>query len=824
MRLNRRLACALAGWVLAGAAVLLVAPAASAALGPQGYGTSVRITGHGFGHGLGMGQVGAYGYATHFGWTWQQILAHFYPATTLAHANPSAAMTVRLAALDDRPVTAVVQDGGQLATSANGSVGRFKSIAAVAFAPGHYRVYARADAVNCPAATTVAAFQAPGSPWKILAADVASADITTPAVNTASAPVQSLPGVCEPGGDQFGAFAARYYRGSLRAVTGSQSELRTVNIVPVDLYVAGVVPREMPASWGGDAGGKGLNALLAQAVAARSYSLASNRYAYARICDNQNCQVYGGAGYRVAVNAPGGPTPIVGIESPFSNQAVAGTSGVVVTAGGAVVSTLYAASTGGYTATGIVDQGDQYSPFSNYHTWTATIAVSAIQAAYPQIGVLTDLSVTKRNGFGDFGGRVVTMVVIGTAGRVSTTGGEFRSTLGLRSDWFAVPTACDGRDAPPPTGLPPATAGQFTALTPRRVIDTRTGVGTAKLALAAGCTMAIRVAGGVLPAGASAAALNLTATQATAAGFLTAFPCGEPQPTASNLNYAPGESVANMAVVRVGVSGEVCIATMSKVHLVVDVLGWYAPLSGDGAVALRPQRVMDTRNGTGIGGGRRAIPAGGVQSLGLAGVAVPRGARSVVLNVTDTEPAADGYLTVYPCGTAPPLASNIDYRAGQTIANQVVVGLGANGSVCFTTFATSHVVVDLLGYYAPLKPDRYTALAPSRLLDTRAPNTIARGPIGAGGVVPLPVLGRGGVPSSGVHAAVLNVTVDQPAAAGYVTAFPCGAAVPLASNLDYVAGQVAANIVTVPIGSGGRVCLYTYASTQIVVDVAGYFR
>jgi SpoIID/LytB domain protein len=657
-------------------------------------------------------------------------------------------------------------------------------------------------------------------------------DITTPAINTATTPVQSLPGLCEPGGDEFGAFAARYYRGSLRAVTGSQSELRTVNIVPLDLYVAGVVPREMPASWGGDAGGKGMNALRAQAVAARSYSLASNRYPYARICDDQNCQVYGGAGYRAAVNAPGGPTPIVGIESPFSNQAVADTSGVVVTSGGAVVSTLYAASTGGYTATGIIDQGDQYSPFSNYHTWTATIAVSAIQAAYPQIGVLTDLLVTKRNGFGDFGGRVLTMDVIGTAGRVSTTGADFRSRLGLRSDWFVVPAACDGRDAPPPTGLPAAAPGGFYPEAPRRILDTRSGLGTVALPLAAGCTMPVKVAGtAAAPGRATAIALNLTATQASAAGFLTVYPCGEPQPTVSNLNYTPGESVANMAVVRVGVGGQVCIATMSKVHVVVDVLGWYEPLSVYGLQSVTPRRVMDTRDGTGIGGRRRAVPAGQDQALSLANV-VPIGAppfhdlaaSSVVLNVTDTESTADGYVTAYPCGTAPPVASNIDYRAGQTIANQVVVGLGDNWSVCFTTFATSHIVVDLLGWYAPLRPGQYQPLAPSRLLDTRVANTVARGPVGAGRVVALPVLGRGGVPSSGAHAALLNVTVDQPAGPGYVTAYPCGAPLPLASNLDYVAGEVAANLVTVPIGSAGRVCLYTYASTQIIVDVAGYFR
>ena len=133
-------------------------------------------------------------------------------------------------------------------------------------------------------------------------------------------------------------------------MNGTQGENRTVNVVPLDRYVQGVVPREMPAAWGGDGGGTGLHALRAQAVAARSYGLAQNRYSYAKTCDTQSCQVYGGAGYRAAVNAEdGGPTPIVGNESPFSNQATTDTAGVVLVAGGAVVSAMYSASSGGYT-------------------------------------------------------------------------------------------------------------------------------------------------------------------------------------------------------------------------------------------------------------------------------------------------------------------------------------------------------------------------------------------------------------------------------------------------------------------------------------------
>src|SRR5262249_27549982 len=160
----------------------------------------------------------------------------------------------------------------------------FRSAAAVEVAPGAYDLYVRSDAVNCPAATTAAEFAAPGSPWVKRAAAVPSVDFSVAGVDTSTAPAASLLGLCErPGTDQFdGGIRARYYRGAIRAVNGTQGENRTVNIVPVDRYVQDVVPREMPAAWGADGGGTGLHALRAQAVAARSYGLSQNRYSYAK--------------------------------------------------------------------------------------------------------------------------------------------------------------------------------------------------------------------------------------------------------------------------------------------------------------------------------------------------------------------------------------------------------------------------------------------------------------------------------------------------------------------------------------------------------------
>jgi hypothetical protein len=157
------------------------------------------------------------------------------------------------------------------------------------------------------------------------------------------------------------------------------------------------------------------------------------------------------------------------------------------------------------------------------------------------------------------------------------------------------------------------------------------------------------------------------------------------------------------------------------------------------------------------------------------------------------------------------------------VANQAASGIGAGGQVCVSSFAPSHVVVDVLGWYGPTAPAGYVPLTPTRVLDTRQPNAVS-GRVEAKGVVSLPLLGQGGIPATGVSAAAVNLTVDQPSGPGFVTAYPCGAAVPLASNLNYGTGQVVANLATaaVPAGSGA-VCIFTWAATNLVVDVSGYF-
>jgi hypothetical protein len=327
--------------------------------------------------------------------------------------------------------------------------------------------------------------------------------------------------------------------------------------------------------------------------------------------------------------------------------------------------------------------------------------------------------------------------------------------------------------------------------------------------------------------------VTVTVTGPVAAGFVTVFPCGSTQPLASNVNFTAGATVANSVVSRVGTGGAVCLFTMVKTDLVVDVDGYF-PL-GSSFVSLLPARLLETRSGQGaatvdgsfVGIGARS--AGSVTELvvaGRGGVAVD--ASAVVLTVTVTGPAGPGFVTVFPCGSPQPTTSNVNFAAGATVANSVVSGVGTGGRVCLFTMVATHLVVDVDGYFPTGSP--FVSVVPGRLLETRSGVGAATvdglfGGIGvrsAGSVTELAVAGRGGV-AADASAVVLTVTVTGPAGPGFVTVFPCGSPQPTTSNVNFAAGATVANSVVSGLGTGGRVCLFTMVATDLVVDVDGYF-
>lgn len=255
--------------------------------------------------------------------------------------------------------------------------------------------------------------------------------------------------------------------------------------------------------------------------------------------------------------------------------------------------------------------------------------------------------------------------------------------------------------------------------------------------------------------------------------------------------------------------------------------------AGAGYVSLHaPARILDTRPGEVTGDGQFA--GGGIREFGstlqlpVAGrVGVPADAAAVVLNVTVTETTGAGFITVFPCGGGRPTASNLNYLAGQTIPNLVISKIGVGGMVCLFNGAATHLIVDVAGYFPGV--DAFIPLAtPARLLDTRPGGTTIDGGSAGGGIRPngsvqvVQVTGRAGVPT-GVASVVLNVTVDQPQLAGFITVFPCGAGIPTASNVNYVAGQIVPNAVVSKLAADGTTCLYNSAATHLIVDISGYF-
>lgn len=240
---------------------------------------------------------------------------------------------------------------------------------------------------------------------------------------------------------------------------------------------------------------------------------------------------------------------------------------------------------------------------------------------------------------------------------------------------------------------PGGNARLFT-IAPDRVLDTRVAgapVGTVQ-------TIDVQVAGTArVPVGATAAVLNVTAVNAIVPGYLTVYPSDRDRPVVSSVNFLAGDPRPNSVIAPLGADGKIKIFASAQTHVIVDVMGWFGAAGQAEYVEVPSTRLLDTRlpNDTGP-----KLAAGGTIHLQVVGSVVPPNARSVVLNVIATEPDAPGFLTVYPGNGSRPATSNLNYVTGETIPNAVIVGLGPTGTVDIFTLATSHVVVDVVGYFA----------------------------------------------------------------------------------------------------------------------------
>ena len=407
--------------------------------------SAIEVTGFGFGHGHGMGQWGAYGYATLYGWGYQQILAHYYEGAKLGHlAVPEPYITVHLTDFDGHDaVASALGGGGLVATWAGGA-----SVSAAAV-----------EVTRSGGRQVISSGPGCEGPWRVVA--TTSSAVTVAGASGGGGGAAGLSSsnleACLPG------TGPRVYQGYLAANPSGQTD----NIVPLEDYVDGVVAAESPPAWA-DTGGEA--ALEALAVAARSVAIALVA-SEGSICDTTQCQVYKGLPDQYGVTADTAVSATAG-------QVLYCDAGSTCGPAGSVAVAEYSASTGGYTAGGafpaVPDLGDAVAA-NPVHTWSVDIPVSQLEATFPKVGALQQLVVTERNGLGRMGGRVEELEVIGSNGSVGLTGNEFAADLDLNSDWFAVKGL---QAAPATTTTSTSPAGTASSSGPPGSASTSSSTGT----------------------------------------------------------------------------------------------------------------------------------------------------------------------------------------------------------------------------------------------------------------------------------------------------------------------------------------------------------
>jgi stage II sporulation protein D len=371
--------------------------------------STLSVLGHGFGHGRGMSQYGAYGAALK-GLSYSSILAFYYSGTTLTtETDPT--MRVEISADNDNSTKVYPATG--LALCYDGST-RFALSTNTLI---HAWRLARSGS------TLILQYYENGA-WATSGLKLSGSSATFTRSTTCSNYGSSTVTLVLPSG------AVEGIRGGARGALYSTG-VRSVGVMSMTNYLYGVVASEMPASWAAQA-------LNAQSVAARTYAAHYRQVIGATtpwdICDSTSCQVFHGTEG----------------ETSTSDAAVLATAGKVLTYHGALAETEFSASNGGETVAGgepyLVAKADPYDGVaaSYPHSWTDTISASSLERAYPSVGTVTSVRVLSRDGHGSWGGRTESVQVIGSSGSVTVSGSSFASAAGLLSIWWVVPTPVAG--------------------------------------------------------------------------------------------------------------------------------------------------------------------------------------------------------------------------------------------------------------------------------------------------------------------------------------------------------------------------------------------
>jgi len=877
----RRTSLATLGGLLLCTFAVVSSPASPASAAPTDSvaGVAIVIEGQGNGHGRGMSQYGAYSWATgSYGdntltveqkakdWTW--ILDHYYGGTQNAVTSADQRMTVSLSAYDGLQTAVISSDGTASVVLAGGSVisGTYGTLVAREISPiGRnatytYRVYGSSK-ITCPSASDPLTTE---SGWSVVGEGTAKAGkpIVTFSVPDGDLPTTapaSLLGVCGSTGNVI------HYRGTIFAANGSVGENRTVNDVPLEQYLRGVVPRESPASWGDTANGLGINALRAQSVAARSYSLAQGRYTYAKTCDTQSCQVYGGAGSR---NTAKGTLSVR--EDSRTDRAIVDTALTIRVRPASPtvpVVTEFSSSNGARNA-GVyfpaVDDLADSTDDNPYAQWTRVVSLSnlatrlglstitkveTILGTQPNVTPAWDVNIKFYNGEQSVtktGAWLAYAYSLNSKSvNVRLVTHNFVSTDDFVFIGDSVGESIAGQSVVGAGELPELLTNMFSSAS-YFALSNRCTVGVCPGGVADGLSVANAITGSPdfalvelgyndsqssLGAEIDQVMTSLVAKGIRSIGWVT---MSERRTTNGIANYAAGNAALRAAKLRwpqlsifdwdaasVGGSRNRWFVKDDNVHLTTSGQAEFAIWLRDrvielaGGIPSTPRWEAEVSPGANL-----RIPI-----LGESGVPVT-GVSAVSLNITAFDANASGFITVWPCGSTQPSTANVYFSGPQSVTGEVLAAIDTTGKVCVASSTPAHISVDVNGYFTA----GFRATSLQRVVDTRANSSqglreVAKVKLAPKGVlrVKMTDLVAAGVPATGVGAVALSIASLESSSNGYITAYSC-AKRPKVWNLSFSQNVPASTMAVVPVKSStGEVCIYSSAETDVLVDVMGWF-
>jgi hypothetical protein len=366
----------------------------------------------------------------------------------------------------------------------------------------------------------------------------------------------------------------------------------------------------------------------------------------------------------------------------------------------------------------------------------------------------------------------------------------------------------------------PGATSAYTPIEPCRLLDTRLGDVDRP---AAGDVVDVQVTErcGITDT-ATAVVVTITAVDASTSGFLLAWAAGEPQPQTSTLNYSAGSTIANTAIVGVGLDGGISILPTKVTDVLIDVTGFFVPAETSRAgrfVPLRPQRLIDTRT---------AVRPAARTTIRVDAPMIPRDAEAVAITLTSPSSFGSAFVTAFAAGAETPNASllNID-RWGQTRATSAIVPVSDRGFSVFSDGA-SHVVVDITGYFtgpsaAESTEGLFVRAEPVRLVDTRAsePGLIGGPQMYARAQREFPVEAVTGGPVAAVAA---NWTVVRAGGVGWYRADAAGVPVDMTSTMNTSRWRETIASMAITQVSERGLGFYADQNADLIVDVTGWFQ